>query len=67
MNPHTAIPPDYNEYFMNQLTELATQYGEISCFWFDGACAEGPNGKKQEYDWDGYFGLLRKTLSERDD
>jgi alpha-L-fucosidase len=58
--PSYGDSPRYNEYFMNQLTELATQYGEISCFWFDGACAEGPNGKKQEYDWDGYFGLLRK-------
>jgi alpha-L-fucosidase len=52
--------PAYNEYFLNQLRELGTEYGEISCFWFDGACAEGPNGKRQEYDWDAYYSLIRE-------
>jgi alpha-L-fucosidase len=28
--------------------------------WFDGACGEGPNGKKQVYDWDSYYSLIRK-------
>ena len=42
--------PRYNEYFRNQLRELLTQYGRISEVWFDGACGEGPNGKKQVYD-----------------
>ncbi|MFN8134868.1 MAG: hypothetical protein U0Z17_06475 [Bacteroidales bacterium] len=28
--------------------------------WFDGACAEGPNGKKQVYDWNSYYQLIRK-------
>ncbi|MFA7230859.1 MAG: alpha-L-fucosidase [Victivallaceae bacterium] len=50
--------PVYNQYFKNQLTELLTNYGEIACVWFDGACAEGPNGKRQEYDWDGYYELI---------
>jgi len=52
--------PRYNRYFMDQLRELATGYGEIACFWFDGACAEGPNGKVQRYDWDAYFALIRE-------
>jgi len=50
----------YNEYFKNQLRELLTQYGEIFCVWFDGACGEGPNGKKQVYDWEGYYRIVRE-------
>lgn len=50
----------YNEFFKNQLTELLTNYGDIFCVWLDGACGEGANGKKQEYDWDGYYKLIRK-------
>ena len=44
----------YNEYYKNQLRELLTNYGEITEVWWDGACGEGPNGKRQVYDWDGY-------------
>ncbi len=52
--------PRYNRYFLNQLTELLTRYGKISEVWFDGACAEGPNGKRQVYDWQAYYDLVRK-------
>ena len=50
----------YDDYFCNQLTELMTNYGELYTVWFDGACGEGPNGKKQHYDWNRYYALIRK-------
>lgn len=51
---------EYNDYFCNQLTELLTGYGEIFYVWFDNACGEGPNGKKQVYDFPRYFELIHK-------
>ena len=50
----------YNDYYKAQLTELLTQYGEIFHVWFDGACGEGPNGRRQEYDFEGYIRLIRQ-------
>ena len=37
-----------------------TQYGRIDEVWFDGANGEGPNGKKQTYDFDRWYRLIRK-------
>lgn len=51
---------EYNNYYVNQLTELLTNYGEIFHVWFDNACGEGPNGKKQVYDFDRYIKTIRK-------
>ena len=56
--------PRYNEYFVAQLTELLSNYGKISEVWFDGACGEGPNGKKQVYDWDSYLATIRRLQPE---
>jgi alpha-L-fucosidase len=58
--PRYGDSPAYNQFFMHQLTELLTGYGDVAEVWFDGACGEGPNGKKQEYDWPGYYALIRK-------
>jgi alpha-L-fucosidase len=52
--------PGYNDHYKNQLRELLTNYGEITEVWWDGACGEGPNGKKQVYDWDGYTKVVRE-------
>lgn len=52
--------PKYNEYFRNQLTELLTNYGSLHEVWFDGACGEGPNGKRQKYDWESYYEVVRR-------
>jgi len=50
----------YDDYFIAQLTELLTDYGEIFAVWFDGACGEGPNGKRQYYDWPRYYETIRR-------
>lgn len=50
--------PRYNQFFIDQLTELLTNYGEVHEVWFDGANNEGPNGKRQIYDWDAYYKVI---------
>ncbi len=60
MHEKTYGTDDYNQHFLNQLTELLTNYGEISEVWFDGANGEGANGKKQNYSWQAYYKLIRK-------
>ena len=52
--------PKYNEFFIEQLTELLTNYGEVHEVWFYGAKGEGTNGKKQEYDWTAILSTIRR-------
>jgi alpha-L-fucosidase len=59
-NPLYGDSPRYNDLYCDQLTELLTQYGTISEVWFDGANGEGPNGRRQAYDWPRVFALVRK-------
>jgi alpha-L-fucosidase len=58
--PTYGDSPAYNKYFRDQLGELLSNYGEVSEVWFDGACGEGPNGKRQEYDWRSYYRVIRE-------
>ena len=52
--------PEYNDYYSNQLTELLTGYGDLFMIWQDNACGEGPNGKRQVYDFDRFNSLIRQ-------
>lgn len=60
MNTEVYGTDAYNDFFVDQLTELLTQYGRIDEVWFDGANGEGPNGKKQLYDFERWYQLIRK-------
>ncbi|MEJ7589129.1 MAG: alpha-L-fucosidase [Ferruginibacter sp.] len=52
--------PKYNDVFINMMTEIFTKYGPVWELWWDGANGEGPNGKKQVYDWDRYKKVVKK-------
>ncbi len=54
----------YNRHFIAQLREVLTAYPDIVEVWFDGACGEGPNGKRQKYDWRGYWAMIRELAPE---
>lgn len=58
-HPTYGDSPRYNDVYIAQLTELMTRYGDLSEMWFDGANGEGPNGKKQVYDWPRTWALVR--------
>jgi alpha-L-fucosidase len=54
--------PQYNDIYVRTMTELLTNYGKVFELWWDGANGEGPNGKKQEYDFK-RFEKMARTLS----
>jgi alpha-L-fucosidase len=58
--PSYGDSPRYNDMYAEQLTELLTRYGPIHEVWFDGANGEGPNGRRQEYDWPRVWSLVRR-------
>ena len=41
---------DYNEYFLNQLFEILTEYGPVHEVWFDGAHPKRKGGQTYNYD-----------------
>ncbi|MFJ8603187.1 alpha-L-fucosidase [Streptomyces shenzhenensis] len=49
----------YDDFYVAQLTELLTRYGPVFTVWLDGANGEGPNGKRQIYDWERYYAVVR--------
>jgi alpha-L-fucosidase len=62
--PSYGDSPRYNDYYIGQLTELLTWYGPIREVWFDGANGEGPNGKRQVYDWERIHRTVRQLQPE---
>jgi alpha-L-fucosidase len=50
----------YNDVFVNMMKEIFTAYGPIWELWWDGANGEGPNGKKQMYDWKRFENTVRQ-------
>lgn len=59
-HPAYGDSPRYNDVYIAQLTELLTGYGPIHEVWFDGANGEGPNGKRQQYDWPRTWATVRR-------
>ena len=52
--------PAYNDYYANQLREVLSNYGPVFEVWWDGACGEGPNGKRQVYDFERFTKIVRE-------
>lgn len=45
--------PAYNDFYIEQLTELLTDYGDIFMLWLDGACGARADGQPvQKYDFE---------------
>ncbi len=59
-HPSYGTGEEYNEVFRAQLREVLTAYGPIFEVWFDGACGEGPNGKRQIYDFPSFRAVVRE-------
>ncbi|MEX2243588.1 MAG: alpha-L-fucosidase [Fimbriimonadaceae bacterium] len=59
-NHPTYGTPEYNDVFVAMLEEVLTKYGDMKEVWFDGANGEGPNGKRQVYDWPRFEATVRK-------
>lgn len=50
----------YNSVFAGMMKEIFLNYGPIWELWWDGANGEGPNGKKQVYDWKRYENIVKQ-------
>ncbi|GAA3807348.1 hypothetical protein GCM10022403_046810 [Streptomyces coacervatus] len=61
---YTLDATDYGAHMLNTLYEVLTQYGPIDEVWFDGAQGRIPPGKVEDYDWDGWYTLVRSLAPE---
>ncbi len=65
LSPWDRNHPDYgtsryNQVFAGMMKEIFQNYGPVWEMWWDGANGEGPNGKKQAYDWKLFESTVRK-------
>jgi len=63
-SPVYGDSPRYNDLYVAQLTELLTRYGPLSEIWFDGANGEGPQGRRQSYDWTRFWDTCHRLQPE---
>lgn len=54
---------EYNTVFINMMKEVVARYGPLFEFWWDGANGEGPNGKRQVYQWHKFEATMRSIAS----
>jgi alpha-L-fucosidase len=59
-NHPTYGTPEYNKVFAGMLEEVLGAYGPVFEVWFDGANGEGPNGRRQVYDWPLFISTVRR-------
>ncbi|MFZ9388282.1 MAG: alpha-L-fucosidase [Chitinophagaceae bacterium] len=65
LSPWDRNHPDYgteayNSVFVNMMKEIFEEYGPVWEMWWDGANGEGPNGKRQVYDWTRFEQTVRQ-------
>jgi alpha-L-fucosidase len=65
LSPWDRNHPDYgtekyNTVFAGMMKEIFQKYGPIWEMWWDGANGEGPNGKKQVYDWKRFENIVKQ-------
>lgn len=56
------VVDDYNEYFLNQLFELLTEYGTVHEVWFDGAHPKRKGGQK--YTYAQWYSMIRELAPD---
>lgn len=56
--------PAYNDVYVNTMKEAVKKYGPIFEMWWDGANGEGPNGRKQIYDFKRFEKEIRKAAPQ---